>query len=524
MQYFGRSFIYNTLWSLQGFFIQDFPPVRSPGRRERSAACDAAPGFIATVLSRICGNIVLGGPDGPMMNFYEEFGVRNDASVEEIRQAYKTLARVLHPDSQMDEKLRAAAACQMKRLHEILDIFLDPRKRRAYDESLAAAAYPNAALHWAPPEAAEPSVRPLDKFEFAQSALRHWSWILMACMILGSGFWYVTARIPTLAESVPNGLPHEALPNGTGPVLRPVEQTAKHETGDSAAVETRLSSVAEAALPKELGAAKPESPGLPNVPVPIPGTLSGPAPTSAYSARAPNRPRLEPGRKAYPVSVLEHSEAQATRVWRRRVLSVKRLRRRTISGFPRQRNPPFHVWQSVQRAGVPGLFHSAAPHGATHSARIPPGWGCGPSHTKSRCQESCTPSESRTSAEGRIARTRTCPAAEQMVPRPQAGPNARRHSDKRPPQGSHHKRGAFWGPEKYRGSHATASSGTRPRPSTSRPSDYPDAKRGPAFCRPDESLRPRRRCGHQIPRKNSSWGRQGLLRQCCHRCAIKLWQ
>src|ERR1017187_5737538 len=250
MQYFGRSFIYNTLWSIQGFFIQDFPPVRSPGRRERSAACDAAPGFIATVLSRICGNIVLGGPDGPMMNFYEEFGVRNDASVEEIRQAYKTLARVLHPDSQMDEKLRAAAACQMKRLHEILDIFLDPRKRRAYDESLAAAAYPNAALHWAPPEAAEPSVRPLDKFELAQSALRHWSWILMACMILGSGFWYVTARIPTLAESVPNGLPHEALSNGTGPVLRPVEQAAKHEMGNSGAVETRLSSVAEAALPK----------------------------------------------------------------------------------------------------------------------------------------------------------------------------------------------------------------------------------------------------------------------------------
>jgi len=225
-----------------------------------------------------------------MMNFYEEFGVRNDASVEEIRQAYKTLARVLHPDSQMDEKLRAAAACQMKRLHEILDIFLDPRKRRAYDESLAAAAYPNAALHWAPP--AEPSVRPLDKFELAQSALRHWSWILMGCMILGSGFWYVTARGPTPAESVPNRFPNAALPDGTGPVLRPVEQAAKHEIRDSA-VGTRLSSVAEPALPEELGAAKPESPGLPDGPVPIPVALSGPAPTAAYSARAPEVPEPE---------------------------------------------------------------------------------------------------------------------------------------------------------------------------------------------------------------------------------------
>jgi hypothetical protein len=227
-----------------------------------------------------------------MMNFYEEFGVRNDASVEEIRQAYKTLARVLHPDSQMDEKLRAAAACQMKRLHEVLDIFVDPRKRRVYDESLAAAAYPHAALHWAPPAAAEPSVRPLDKFELAQSALRHWSWILMGCMILGSGFWYVTARVPTLAESMPNRFPNAALPDGTGPVLRPVEQAAKHETGSSA-VGTRLSSVAKAALPEEPSAAKPELPGLRDVPVPIQGALSGLAPTAAHSARAPEVPAPE---------------------------------------------------------------------------------------------------------------------------------------------------------------------------------------------------------------------------------------
>jgi curved DNA-binding protein CbpA len=80
-----------------------------------------------------------------MMNFYEEFGVCQDASVEEIRQAYKTLARLLHPDGQTDEKLRAAAACQMKRLHEVLDVLVDPRKRRAYDEDLAADAFPNAA-------------------------------------------------------------------------------------------------------------------------------------------------------------------------------------------------------------------------------------------------------------------------------------------------------------------------------------------------------------------------------------------
>ena len=216
-----------------------------------------------------------------MMNFYEEFGVRNDASVEEIRQAYKTLARVLHPDSQLDEKLKAAAACQMKRLHDVLDIFVDPGKRRAYDESLAAAAYSNAALHWAPRADAEPFVQPLDKFELAQSVFRHWSWILTGCMILGSGFWYVTARLPSMpVESMPNRSPHAALPDSISPVLRPVERAAKHEI--------HRAPVAEAALPEE-----PGPPGLPDVPLPIPVALSGLAPTAAYSARAPKVPAPE---------------------------------------------------------------------------------------------------------------------------------------------------------------------------------------------------------------------------------------
>jgi hypothetical protein len=224
-----------------------------------------------------------------MMSFYEEFGVRNDASVEEIRQAYKTLARVLHPDSQTDEKLRAAAACQMKRLHEILDLFVDPAKRRAYDDSLAVAAHPNTALHRAPHVAAEPFDRPLGKFEVLQSALRHWVWILMGGMILGSGFWYVTARVPNLAATAPHGFSTVVLPNATTPGIPPVERAAKNEIGNSA-VGTRSQSVA-VALPRIPGAAKPELPGLPDVPVPMPIALSGLAPTANYAARAPEIPK-----------------------------------------------------------------------------------------------------------------------------------------------------------------------------------------------------------------------------------------
>ena len=39
------------------------------------------------------------------MNHYEELGIESDAPVEEIRQAYKTLVRLLHPDGQTDESV-----------------------------------------------------------------------------------------------------------------------------------------------------------------------------------------------------------------------------------------------------------------------------------------------------------------------------------------------------------------------------------------------------------------------------------
>ena len=71
------------------------------------------------------------------MNYYEELGLRQDAALEEIRQAYRVLARLLHPDSQPDARLKAMAECQMKRLNEILAVLTDSQKRRQYDESLS---------------------------------------------------------------------------------------------------------------------------------------------------------------------------------------------------------------------------------------------------------------------------------------------------------------------------------------------------------------------------------------------------
>lgn len=73
---------------------------------------------------------------GARMNYYEELGLPNTASAEEVRRAYRSLARLLHPDQQSDETLRRLAGIQMSRLNKILETLTEPRLRVAYDHSL----------------------------------------------------------------------------------------------------------------------------------------------------------------------------------------------------------------------------------------------------------------------------------------------------------------------------------------------------------------------------------------------------
>ncbi len=76
------------------------------------------------------------------MNYYDELGLEPEASTEEIRQAYRALARLLHPDQVSDEKLKRIAECQLKRLNELHATLVDPERRAAYDASLSGAPGP----------------------------------------------------------------------------------------------------------------------------------------------------------------------------------------------------------------------------------------------------------------------------------------------------------------------------------------------------------------------------------------------
>ena len=70
------------------------------------------------------------------MNFYESLNLTPSATTEEIEEAYRTLARKVHPDLNRDDPTPAEA--RMKLLNRIRETLTDPDSRAKYDRELAA--------------------------------------------------------------------------------------------------------------------------------------------------------------------------------------------------------------------------------------------------------------------------------------------------------------------------------------------------------------------------------------------------
>ena len=65
-------------------------------------------------------------------DFYRELGVSSDASADEIKKAYRKLAREMHPDANPGD---AKAEARFKAVSEANGILSDPAKRKQYDEA-----------------------------------------------------------------------------------------------------------------------------------------------------------------------------------------------------------------------------------------------------------------------------------------------------------------------------------------------------------------------------------------------------
>lgn len=63
------------------------------------------------------------------MNYYEVLGLDNKCSLDDIKQAYKTLALKYHPD-----KNKGETTDQFRRINEAYQFLKDPDKRRIYDD------------------------------------------------------------------------------------------------------------------------------------------------------------------------------------------------------------------------------------------------------------------------------------------------------------------------------------------------------------------------------------------------------
>jgi curved DNA-binding protein len=64
-------------------------------------------------------------------DYYETLGVAKDAPQDDIRKAFRKLARVHHPDVAKDKK---TAEAKFKEINEAYEVLGDPEKRRKYDE------------------------------------------------------------------------------------------------------------------------------------------------------------------------------------------------------------------------------------------------------------------------------------------------------------------------------------------------------------------------------------------------------
>jgi curved DNA-binding protein CbpA len=71
----------------------------------------------------------------PRVNYYEVLGVARDATIAEIRDRFRVLAREQHPDRFSDDR-KAQAEAAFQELTEAVNVLTNPERRKAHDFDL----------------------------------------------------------------------------------------------------------------------------------------------------------------------------------------------------------------------------------------------------------------------------------------------------------------------------------------------------------------------------------------------------
>src|SRR5258706_15192239 len=91
-------------------------------------------------------------------DYYATLGVSREATPEEIKKAFRKLARQYHPDTATDKKIAEEKFKEINEAHEVLS---DPEKRKKYDElganwQAGGAPSPGAQRRWTGPNGGPP--------------------------------------------------------------------------------------------------------------------------------------------------------------------------------------------------------------------------------------------------------------------------------------------------------------------------------------------------------------------------------
>ncbi len=171
------------------------------------------------------------------LNYYEELGIDPGATSEQVRDAFRALVRLLHPDHHADAQMKALAERQMRKLNMVYGILSDPERRRRYDDFLEEDPTPTIV------------VNPASNIDVRRLAMRA-AWMATAFATVGILLW-MSSDGPTqrtLPEvktvEVRQSAPDPAPPSGASAIALP-EELARLRSALRAARTQRDAALAE---------------------------------------------------------------------------------------------------------------------------------------------------------------------------------------------------------------------------------------------------------------------------------------